>query len=123
MTKRTYTFIDLFAGIGGFHQAMHSVGVRCMFASGWDKNARLSYEAKYKDIEPKLFKKNKKGEYPYFYEHTDDASPTKIHIFDIFHEYFLGHPVYMTGHKHSFKIYEDAFLRCRCMNTKKYRLS
>lgn len=39
MTKRTYTFIDLFAGIGGFQQAMHSVGARCVFASEWDKNA------------------------------------------------------------------------------------
>jgi len=43
-------FIDLFAGIGGFHQAMHSVGARCVFASEWDKNARISYEANYKDI-------------------------------------------------------------------------
>ena len=47
MSKRKYTFIDLFAGIGGFHTAMHSVGARCVFASEWDKNARLSYEANY----------------------------------------------------------------------------
>jgi DNA (cytosine-5)-methyltransferase 1 len=61
--KKNITFIDLFAGIGGFHTAMHSIGARCVFASEWDKNARISYEANYKDIEPKLFKKNKDGEY------------------------------------------------------------
>lgn len=38
-----FNFIDLFAGIGGFHQAMHSVGGHCVFASEWDKNARISY--------------------------------------------------------------------------------
>lgn len=38
MVKK-YTFIDLFAGIGGFHQAMHSVGAGWVFASEWDKNA------------------------------------------------------------------------------------
>ncbi len=31
--KNKYSFIDLFAGIGGFHQAMHSVGMECVFAS------------------------------------------------------------------------------------------
>ncbi len=29
----------LFAGIGGFHIAMHSVGAKCVFASEWDENA------------------------------------------------------------------------------------
>lgn len=68
MMKKTYTFIDLFAGIGGFHTAMHYVGGKCVFASEWDKNARLSYEANYKKIEPKLFKKDKDGRYLYFNE-------------------------------------------------------
>ena len=56
--KKTYTFIDLFAGIGGFHQAMHSVGMKCVFASECDKNARISYEANYKDIASNLFENN-----------------------------------------------------------------
>ena len=63
MIKRKYTFIDLFAGIGGFHTAMHSAGGKCVFASEWDKNARISYEANYKTIEPNLFKKDKDGNY------------------------------------------------------------
>ena len=41
-----YKSIDLFAGIGGFHTAMHSVGGKCVFASEWDKNARISYVKK-----------------------------------------------------------------------------
>jgi len=60
---RKIKFIDLFAGIGGFHTAMNSLGGKCVFASELDKNARISYEANYKDIAPNLFKKNKKGEY------------------------------------------------------------
>ncbi|MCE8941313.1 DNA cytosine methyltransferase, partial [Bacteroides faecis] len=57
MTKKQYKFIDLFAGIGGFHTAMHSIGGKCVFASEWDKNARISYEANYAQISPQLFKK------------------------------------------------------------------
>lgn len=56
MSKKKYTFIDLFAGIGGFHTVLHSVGGSCMYANEWDNNARLSYEANYKGAEPKLFK-------------------------------------------------------------------
>ena len=42
MPKNKYTFIDLFVGIGGFHQAMHTVGAESVFASERDKNAQLS---------------------------------------------------------------------------------
>lgn len=39
-----FTFIDLFAGIGGFRLAMQQEGGRCTFASEIDKNARGTYE-------------------------------------------------------------------------------
>ncbi len=39
-----YTFIDLFAGIGGFHVALSSFGASCVFASEWDKYAADTYE-------------------------------------------------------------------------------
>ncbi|MEE8341983.1 MAG: DNA (cytosine-5-)-methyltransferase [Candidatus Neomarinimicrobiota bacterium] len=39
-----FTFIDLFAGIGGFHVAAKSLGGKCLFASEIDKDARSAYE-------------------------------------------------------------------------------
>jgi len=47
-----FTFIDLFAGIGGLRQAMESIGGRCVFTSEWDKYARLTYEANFRDNRP-----------------------------------------------------------------------
>lgn len=38
-----FSFIDLFAGIGGFHLAMAAVGGRCVFASEWDRFAQETY--------------------------------------------------------------------------------
>ncbi len=58
--KLKYTFIDLFAGIGGFHQAMHYAGGKCVFASEINKFARQSYEANYINIAPDLFSDNYK---------------------------------------------------------------
>jgi len=47
-----FTFIDLFAGIGGFRIAFQEAGGRCIFTSEWDKFAKQTYEANF-------------GEHPY----------------------------------------------------------
>ncbi len=39
-----YKFIDLFAGIGGFHLALSSFGAECVFSSEWDIYASHVYE-------------------------------------------------------------------------------
>lgn len=103
MTKKKYTFIDLFAGIGGFHTAMHYVGGKCVFASEWDKNARLSYEANYKDIEPELFQKDKDGKYLFFNEDINDAIPNEIPDFDICCGGFPCQPFSVAGLKRGFE--------------------
>ncbi len=42
-----FDFIDLFAGIGGFHRALAKAGGRCVFASEWDPWAQQTYEANF----------------------------------------------------------------------------
>ena len=37
------TFIDLFAGIGGFRIALESLGAKCVYSNEWDKFAKESY--------------------------------------------------------------------------------
>ena len=44
---KDFTFIDLFAGIGGFHQAMSQLGGKCVFASEIDRHAIDVYEVNY----------------------------------------------------------------------------
>jgi DNA (cytosine-5)-methyltransferase 1 len=43
-TKKPITFIDLFAGIGGFRLAFEKYGGKCVFSSEWDKYAQQTYE-------------------------------------------------------------------------------
>lgn len=47
-----FKFIDLFCGIGGFHQAMASLGGECVFASDIDEDCRKTYKKAY-GLEPK----------------------------------------------------------------------
>lgn len=74
MTKRTvpfpsprnplFTFIDLFAGIGGFRIACQNIGGECVFSSEWDSNAQKTYAFNF-------------GEVPYG-DITSDAVKTSI---------------------------------------------
>lgn len=41
---KPFTFIDLFAGIGGFHLAFATCGGECVFASEWDEEAQKTYQ-------------------------------------------------------------------------------
>lgn len=45
--KRDFTFIDLFAGIGGIRYGFESVGGKCVFTSEYDKYAIKTYQANY----------------------------------------------------------------------------
>lgn len=42
-----YTFIDLFAGIGGMHIAYTSAGARCVYANEWNKYSQQTYYANF----------------------------------------------------------------------------
>lgn len=71
-----FTFIDLFAGIGGFRIALQRLGGHCVFSSEWDGQAQKTYEANF-------------GECPYG-DITLEA--TKAHIPDNFDVLCAGFP-------------------------------
>lgn len=45
--KEQYTFIDLFAGIGGMHMAYVSAGASCVYANEWNKYSQQTYYANF----------------------------------------------------------------------------
>ena len=47
MINQGFKFIDLFSGIGGFHQAMEQLGGECVLASEIDKYAIETYQENY----------------------------------------------------------------------------
>ena len=49
MKKAEFSFIDLFAGIGGFHIGLEKVGGACVYASEWDKFAASTYKTWFPD--------------------------------------------------------------------------
>ena len=45
-----FTFIDLFAGIGGFRLAFQNLGGKCVFTSEWNYFAQKTYEANFGEV-------------------------------------------------------------------------
>ena len=45
--QERFTFIDLFAGIGGMRLAFESAGGRCVFSSEWDRFCQKTYLANF----------------------------------------------------------------------------
>ncbi len=92
----SYKFIDLFAGIGGFHIAFHRQGCECVFASEIDKFARQTYRHNLEKYSPKLFAN---GNY------NDDIlnlNPSNIPDFDILCAGFPCQPFSQAGYKRGF---------------------
>lgn len=50
VSKPSFTFIDLFAGIGGFRIAMQNCGGECIYSSEWDENAKQTYYYNFGDV-------------------------------------------------------------------------
>ncbi len=94
--KNKFTFIDLFAGIGGFHLAMHRLGGECVFASEIDDFARQTYEANYQKISPKLFEND------LFNKDIRTITPKNLPDFDILCAGFPCQPFSQAGFKRGF---------------------
>lgn len=48
--KPKFTFIDLFAGIGGFRIAMQNLGGKCVYSSEWDTQAQKTYMTNFGEV-------------------------------------------------------------------------
>lgn len=45
-----WSFIDLFAGLGGFRLALESLGANCVYSNEWDKSVQAVYNNNFGDI-------------------------------------------------------------------------
>lgn len=99
-------FIDLFAGIGGFHLAFHNAGAECVFASEIDKSARETYKNNLKEISPDIFMENADG-VNLFNDDIRAIEPDKVPDHDILCAGFPCQPFSQAGHKRGFEEERD----------------
>ena len=86
-------FIDLFAGIGGFHLAFSNLGAECVFASEWDENARKTYEHNFSKTSPEVFERKM------FAGDITQVDPNSIPDFDVLTGGFPCQPFSQAGFK------------------------
>ncbi len=85
--KHSFTFIDLFAGIGGIRMGFEEAGGECVFTSEWDEPAQKTYQANF-------------GEIPY--GDITKIAPQEIPPFDVLLAGFPCQPFSMAGLKKGF---------------------
>lgn len=91
-----YKFIDLFAGIGGFHIALNNLGLECVFASEIDTHARKTYKENFYSISKDLFDNNN------FNDDITKIDYKLIPDFDILCGGFPCQPFSQAGYKKGF---------------------
>jgi len=96
LNNNKFTFIDLFAGIGGFHQSMYELGGECVFASEIDTNARKTYEHNFSKHSSDLFKNG------LFNQDIKTIMPEEIPDFDLLCAGFPCQPFSQAGKKYGF---------------------
>lgn len=96
-TSKQLTFIDLFAGIGGFHLALSQAGAKCVFASEWDEAARTTYKHNFYASDPDLFDKG------HYAGDITKVNPEDIPNFDIICGGFPCQPFSNAGQKQGFQ--------------------
>ena len=88
--RERFTFIDLFAGIGGFRLGLQQAGGRCVFSSEWDEYAQQTYRANF-------------GEIPHG-DITQEEIKVKVHSgYDVLAAGFPCQPFSISGHMRGFE--------------------
>ena len=96
--KEKFTFIDLFAGIGGFHIAMDNLGGKCVFASEWDSDCRKTYKANFTKTCPDIFVNDKN-----YVGDITKVDPNDIPDHDVICAGFPCQPFSQAGQKRGFE--------------------
>ncbi len=90
MKPYKFRFIDLFAGIGGFHQAMRYLGGECVMAAEINKDCVNTYNLNFKTLEGKI-----RGD-------VNDIAPESIDPFDVLCAGFPCQPFSKAGAQKGF---------------------
>lgn len=108
MSGKQWTFIDLFAGIGGFRIALEKLGGRCVFSSEWNTYSQKTYSAWF-------------GEVPH--GDINSIEPSEIPDHDILAAGFPCQPFSIAGVSKKKSLGREHGFRCATQGTLFFRLA